>query len=161
MPKWQTDVEVKTSTGELARIPITFRRGLYQGDSLSLLLFCLSVALISHKLRENGGFDSEFQHEPFTHMFLMDDLKLYAKSKSQLETTVRTVESVSDANWHDNGHQEMHCGPCDRRKTEIKRRPKNKIVNSHQRSERGRIVPISGGGTTAQSGTERNKAKSH
>ena len=38
------------------RTELTYRRGVFQGDSLSPLLSCLSIAPISHALRKTGGY---------------------------------------------------------------------------------------------------------
>lgn len=94
--KWQTDITVKTQQG-IAKIPITLRRGLFQGDSLSPLLFCLTVAPLSNELREGRGFRSEFQRHPVTHLMFMDDLKVYEENSEKLESTLRKVEDISTA----------------------------------------------------------------
>ena len=74
MDMWKTRVELD---GVNEWIPIRFKRGLYQRDSLSPLLFCLCVVPLSEMLRCSGGFRSEFQQEPLTHLSFMDDLKCY------------------------------------------------------------------------------------
>ncbi len=43
IPYWRTNLEVLTEDG-IRSIPINLKRGLFQGDSLSPLLFCLRVA---------------------------------------------------------------------------------------------------------------------
>ncbi len=55
------------------------------------------MAPLSHALRAGGGFESEYQEKPLTHIMFMDDLKVYEQSKKELEATVGTVESVSGA----------------------------------------------------------------
>ena len=87
---------INTSEGT-SSFPISLNRGIFQGDSLSPLLFCLCVALMSHRLRKGQGFAGEFQKTPLTHLMFMDDLKVYEKSRSQLEKTVLTVEDLSSA----------------------------------------------------------------
>ena len=85
--KGRTEIELWGGT-VTHRLPVTFRRDLYQGDSLSPLLFCLSVAPLSELLISGGGFDSEFQCKPLTHLSFMDDMKLYEESREELEATV-------------------------------------------------------------------------
>ncbi len=46
------------------RVSIEFRREIYQGDSLSPLLFCLAVSPLSEALREGVGFRSKFHVMP-------------------------------------------------------------------------------------------------
>jgi hypothetical protein len=96
IPMWQTDIELQTAEG-LARIPIRLKRGLFQGDSLSLLLFCLCVAPLSHALSKRKGFNSDYQVKVITHLMFMDDLKLYEESRGELLEAVRLVEEVSNA----------------------------------------------------------------
>ena len=51
VPLWETALTVETTEGKES-FPICFRRGLFQGDSLSPLFFCLSIAPLSHHLRK-------------------------------------------------------------------------------------------------------------
>ena len=83
-------------TGEEAvRMELQFRRGLFQGDSLSPLLFCLSIAPISHALRETTGFRVPYLDSPVTHLFFMDDLKMCTRNSDILGDTLRVVDRVS------------------------------------------------------------------
>ncbi len=75
IPYWRTNLEVLTEDG-IRNIPINLKRGLFQGDSLSPLLFCLCVAPLSQELKTNAGFRSEFLAEPVTHLMFIDDLKV-------------------------------------------------------------------------------------
>ena len=95
MPGWKTDIEVWTAGGK-RRLPICLKRGLFQGDSLSPLLFC-RVSPLSHGLRERAGFRSVFQGSPVTHLMYMDDLKVYEESPEKLVDTVAVVEDVLTA----------------------------------------------------------------
>lgn len=97
IPESATELNVCTHEG-VARIPIRMEQGLYQGDALSPLLFCLSVAPISWLLRETGaGFQPKYHAAPLTHLHFADDLKIYASSPAELEATVRKVEEVAAA----------------------------------------------------------------
>ena len=114
VPAWKTWLQIPVEGGtvrkevsqpaqEVSEIKLVikwqvqFVRGLYQGDSLSPLLFCLCVAPISHALSVGGGFKSRFQPKPVTHIFFMDDLKVYEECKQDLEATLSMVEGVSEA----------------------------------------------------------------
>ena len=96
VPLWQTDLTVRTAHGTTS-IPVTLKRGVFQGDSLSPLLFCICVAPLSLQLRKRTGFRSAHQVSPVTHMFFMDDLKTSKEGKKSLEETVGLVEKVSGA----------------------------------------------------------------
>ena len=89
--QWQTDLEIKAEEG-VVRIPVKFRRGLFQGDSLSPLLFSLVVAPLSKLLGVAGGFGSPYQQAPVTHLLYMDDLKVYEESQAELESTLAVVD---------------------------------------------------------------------
>lgn len=79
------------------KVDLEYRRGLFQGDSLSPLLFCLSIAPLSHELRKHSGFRSSVLEDNITHTMFMDDLKLYASGKTSLEQMLTLVDRVSQA----------------------------------------------------------------
>ena len=64
MGKWVTNLEIRCEGSGTIRHLVRFRRGLYQGDSLSLLLFSLVVSPLSGLLRKKVGFSSRFPHYP-------------------------------------------------------------------------------------------------
>ena len=79
------------------KIPIKMKRAIFQGDSLSPLLFCLCVAPISDALRKTEGFRANHQAEPVTHLMFVDDLNVYTENKRSLTEVVNMVEEVSGA----------------------------------------------------------------
>ena len=89
-------MSVQTTTGA-KEIPFHLKRGIFQGDSLSPLLFCLSTAAISHALRKRRSFTSLHQPAGITHLFFVDDLKVYVVGKEALVDTLAVVEEVSGA----------------------------------------------------------------
>lgn len=89
VPLWETDIEVETVTGPKT-ISVNLKRGVFQGDSLSPLLFCLCIALLSRVL-------PRFKPIPGIHQFFMDDLKVYEEDKERLDETAGIVEEVSGA----------------------------------------------------------------
>ena len=94
--KWRTDIAIYTSNG-IKSIPISLQRGIFQGDSLSPLLFCLCVSPLSLMLGKSQGFTSNYQLHPVTHLMFMDDLKVYEQSSEMLAATVLQVENLSNA----------------------------------------------------------------
>ena len=82
---------------DAVRVEMRYRRGLFQGDSLSPLLFCLCLAPLSHALRALDGYRSESIGGPITHQLFMDDLKVYASGQTAVEKTLDTVDRVSSA----------------------------------------------------------------
>ena len=70
-------------------------RCIFQGDSLSLLLFCISLIPLSKELnRTRYGYN--IQKRSINHLFYLDDLKLFAKYDNDLERSLRTVKKLSD-----------------------------------------------------------------
>ncbi|CAK1586333.1 unnamed protein product [Parnassius mnemosyne] len=64
---------------------IRIRRGIFQGDCLSPIWFCLSLNPLSTLLEGSGrGFQLRKGGTKVTHLFYMDDLKLFASSRSHL-----------------------------------------------------------------------------
>ena len=76
-----------------------FNRGLFQGDSLSPLLFCLCVAPLPHYLRQEVGFQSQWQTWAVTHLMFMDDLKLYEKSEEEMNATLDVAWLLKVTGW--------------------------------------------------------------
>ena len=76
---------------------VTVKRGIFQGDPLSPLLFvfCLiPLTVILHKPESAYKFSSN--KGKINHLIFMDDLKLYAKNEKGLESLVQTVRIFSD-----------------------------------------------------------------
>ena len=92
MSSWQTNL---TCNGEdLGSVNIN--RGIFQGDSLSPLIFVMIMVPLTLLLRkeEMGIFYSEI-NEFINHLLFMDDLKLYAQSERTLAELVAVVEKFS------------------------------------------------------------------
>ena len=80
---------------EIARENI--QRGIFQGDTLSLLLFAIGFIPLSHTLRKvNAGYQlKKGQHKKINHFIFMDDLKFYGNSKKEAERLTNTVRIFS------------------------------------------------------------------
>ena len=70
------------------------RRGIFQGESLSPLPLCISLIPLSLELN-SLAYGSTIGTEQITHLFYMDDLKLYAKDNSELERLLKIVKGFS------------------------------------------------------------------
>ena len=92
MVQWKTEL---TSCGErLGHVHI--RRGIFQGDSLSSLLFVLCLIPLSLVLRKvKSAYEFKDRRRKINHLSFMDDLKLYGKSDSQIDSLVKTVHLFS------------------------------------------------------------------
>ena len=90
MKDWQTNL---ISSGEILG-NVKIRRGIFQGDSLSLLLFVICMIPLTLVLRElNKGYT--IGNTTINHLFFMDDLKLFGKSEKQVVSLVNTVHTMS------------------------------------------------------------------
>merc|ERR1712080_4637 len=70
--------------------------GIFQGDSLSPLLFVLAMIPLTMILRkEKVGYDLGKKTGIVNHLLFMDDLKLYGKNEKQVNTLVQTVRIFS------------------------------------------------------------------
>lgn len=79
MVKWKTRLKIPNVSTNL--IPIN--RGVFQGDSLSPLWFCLALNPLSTLLNDtNYGFEIKQDAEPVkvSHLLYMDDIKAYAST---------------------------------------------------------------------------------
>ena len=73
---------------------VNINRGIFQGDSLSPLLFVMTMLPLSFLLkREKFGFD--LNGCLINHLFFMDDLKLYAKTERELKELIAIVDAFS------------------------------------------------------------------
>ena len=92
MQSWRTEL---TSGGHVLGT-VKINRGIFQGDSLSPLLFVLCMIPLSLVLRKvKAGYAWGANEVKTNHLLDMDDLKLYGKSYDQIETLVETVHMVS------------------------------------------------------------------
>ena len=73
---------------------INIKRGIFQRDSLSPLLFCILLILLSLELI-SPGYGYKIGSERITYLFYLDDLKLYAKDDSELEGLLGIVKGFS------------------------------------------------------------------
>jgi len=92
MKLWKT---VLTCNNEVLRV-INIKRGIFQGDSLSPLLFVLALMPLSIVLRNiNKGYVVHKDLQKVNHLLYLDDIKLYAKSRPELESLLHSVEIFS------------------------------------------------------------------
>ena len=96
IPMWTTTFTVNAGEDKLC-FEIELKRGIFQGDSLSPLLFCLAIAPLSMLLGQQGGYRCAYLMEPLTHLFFMDDLKIYGGGPAQLDQILALVQEGSAA----------------------------------------------------------------
>lgn len=96
MIEWNTEMQLHHSGGCITTGRIAIRRGIFQGDSLSPLLFCLSLVPLTNMLTsDDQGYTMHKEHR-VSHLLYMDDLKLFAKDDGQLDQELGVVKTFSD-----------------------------------------------------------------
>ena len=76
---------------------VDIRRGIFQGDSLSPLLFVLCMVPLTWLLRRaKAGYEWGNKGFKLNHLLFMDDLKLFDKSKNQIDSLVQTAHIFSE-----------------------------------------------------------------
>ena len=77
---------------------IKYLKGIFQGDSLSVLLFIISLNPMSFLLNKLKGYafgKNGNRNEDITHLFFIDDLKLFATNMSSAKTLLDLVTTFS------------------------------------------------------------------
>ncbi|MEO1764700.1 MAG: reverse transcriptase domain-containing protein [Cyanobacteria bacterium J06629_18] len=95
MKNWKTTLLLQTESETIRTRAIQIKSGIFQGDSLSPLLFCLTLAPLS-SLLNNIKKGYKLGGELFNHLLYMDDLKLFAGNNDQLATLMNVVKDFSD-----------------------------------------------------------------
>ena len=88
MEKWK--VMLCSGNSEFGEAEI--KRGIFQGDPLSPLVFVLALIPLSLILRKvKAAYEFSESKEKINHLLFMDDLKLYSRSEKGLDSLVQTV----------------------------------------------------------------------
>ena len=92
MQQWR--ISLTANSEDLGEVHV--KRGIFQGDSPSTLLFVLSMVPLSLiRKKVNACYKWGKKEHKLNRLLFMDDLKLFAKSKEQTNTPVRTVHVFS------------------------------------------------------------------
>ena len=101
MKTWRTSIHLTTDNPntDIHTEEIKIKRGIFQGDSLSALWFCLSLNPLSKQLNKSpSGFNiknrTRIQHK-INHLMYMDDIKLYGATASQITNLIKITENIS------------------------------------------------------------------
>jgi hypothetical protein len=83
MTFWKTTLNLSINNTKLKSEPIQIKRGIYQGDSLSPLWFCLAINPLTNLLNSTGyGFNIRVNNTSLSklnHLLYMDDIMGVAK----------------------------------------------------------------------------------
>ena len=93
MKKWK--LLLNSNESDLCEVGVN--RGIFQGDSLSPLIFAICMIPLSLLLRKvKASFERGRKEFKLNHLFFMDDLKLFGKSVDQIDSLVQTVFKFSE-----------------------------------------------------------------
>ena len=93
MQLWRT---VLTVNGEIYG-EVSIQCGIFQVDSLSSLLFIMALMPISLLLNDSGkGYLVQRGEPRVSHLIYMDDIKLFASSRQQLDSLLTTLSLFSE-----------------------------------------------------------------
>ena len=95
---WATRVMLSGSESNLETRTINYSRGIMQGDSLSVLLFLLTLNPLSHLLRNCEGYrigQPNNRRHNISHLFYVDDIKLFSSSMNKMKLLLDIVTSFS------------------------------------------------------------------
>ena len=81
MKSWKLELNASGKT------EVDIKRGIFQGDSLSPLLFAFCIAPLTWLLRRaKAGYEWGNKGFKLNHLLFIDDLKLFAKTKNQIDS---------------------------------------------------------------------------
>ena len=93
MGHWTTEL----TAGGTPLGKVNIRRGIFQGDTLSPLLFVIAMIPLTKMLRKcQQAYHLGDKATRDNHLLFMDDLKLYGKNDKELESLVNTVRVFSE-----------------------------------------------------------------
>ena len=100
MPSWKTQLNLHHEGGTIEIDDVKIKRGIFQGDSLSPLLFCIAIDPLNKILNSSSnGYNLYGKKREKTniinHLLYMDDLKLFAQSQRALREQLEMVHSFS------------------------------------------------------------------
>ena len=95
MDQWKTTLILNHSERTLYSRQISINSGIFQGDSLSPLLFSMALAPLS-SLLNNTSYGYTTNTSTINHLFYMDDLKTFGKNDQEQTSLLIIVKGFSD-----------------------------------------------------------------
>ena len=93
MKKWKVLLSLNGS--DLCEVDVN--RGIFQGHSLSPLIFIICLIPLSLPLRKvKASYEWGRKEFQLNHLLFMDDLKLFGKSEDQIDSLLQTVFIFSE-----------------------------------------------------------------
>ena len=97
MQTWKTKMHLHHKNGTVTTKTILIRRGIFQGDSLSPLLFCICLFPLTNMLnRTNIGVHiSKRKQKRINHLLYMDDIKLFANGDRNMNRLMNLLKTFN------------------------------------------------------------------
>ena len=147
--QWCATLHLKGKNKTLTSDAIKFLKGIFQGDSLSVLLFILTVNPLSFMLRNIKGYSYRIERtNDITHNFFVNDLKLYACNINITKKQLDLLTTISKDTGMTFGEDKCACHQVENGKL-IKNTEDLKINNLN-------IKPIKDSGTYKYLGIDEN-----
>jgi hypothetical protein len=87
---------LKTKQEVMQSQPIDIRRRIFQGDSLSPLLFCITNIPLTNELnRADCGYQVRGAERKISYVLYMDDLKLLGKNENDMQNEIKIVQAIN------------------------------------------------------------------
>ena len=97
MSNWKTTIKLFYNDGCITTDQIRIKRGIFQGDLFSLLLFWLALVPLTSELATSGyGYKISRTSAPISNLFYMDDLRLFIKNEPEQIGELKVVKQFSD-----------------------------------------------------------------
>jgi len=97
MVYWRTRMCLHAENKLIEREDIKIQCGIFQGDSLSSLLFCICLIPLTEQLNKlNTGYEEQRTKIKISHLLYIDDLKVTAKSEEEIQKQIQIVKTFSD-----------------------------------------------------------------
>jgi len=106
---WKTELNAYgTMTGE-----VNIWRGIFHGDSLSMLLFVIAIIPLTRTLRQcDTGYQLGDGHSNNNHLLFMYNLELYGRNDRKIESLVHIMWMLSEDSAMQNGWQNHLTNNC-------------------------------------------------
>lgn len=99
MNNWRTRIHLRTKDSYILTDIIKIDKGIFQGDSLSALWFCMCLNPLSNSLNNTTcGFNIKHQkivQHRISHLIYMDDIKIYASTQAHMSSLLRITETFT------------------------------------------------------------------
>jgi hypothetical protein len=94
MEKWNEGLNLKTNQAVMQSQPMQIGRGIFQGDSLSLLFCFIALIPSTQELnRADSGYQVHRSERKISHLY-MNGLQLLGRSEDDLENEIKHVKVI-------------------------------------------------------------------